>query len=136
MKTYSSDSNPDIPSWDALKQCFDEDLGVFLGKVTVEERFYDLDGKEYAGYTRVTWEEIERRKPIVGWFGGFVVTWTDVVLDYTTKPRPGHRMFTYPNNRMPMHVLPPEERERIDAFFEYDRRFTGSRNDVRRLCHR
>lgn len=134
MKRYSHDSNPDIPSWDALKQCFDEELGTFMGKVTVDQRTYDLDGTGYSGYQAVTWEEIERRKPIVGWFSGFVVTWTDVIIDYTKNPEGNNKRFTYPGNKIPMHIFSPAERERIDGFFEWDRKFTGTRNEVRAFC--
>lgn len=134
MRKHVNQSNPDIPTWDALKQCFDEDLGTFLGKITVEYRTYDLDGQSYSGFRPVSWEEIERRKPIVGWFCGFIVTWTDVVIDHTKEPRPDHKRFTYPNNLRPVHTLPPAERERVDGFFYWDRRFTGSRNAVRELC--
>ena len=124
MKRYSHDSNPDIPAWDALKQCFDEELGTFLGKLTVSLNHYDLNGVGYTGYHYVSWDEIVKRKPIVSWFSGFVVTWTDVIQ--TAGPGLGELI--------PIESLSEDERARVDKFFDWDRRFTGSRNEVRALC--
>lgn len=124
MKRYSHDSDPDIPSYDALKQCFDENLGTFLGKLTVGLRHYDLNGVGYFGYQHVTWAEIEARKPIVSWFDGFNVTWTDVIQ----TAGPGMAKL------IPIDILSADERARVDKFFDRDRKFTGSRNEVRAIC--
>lgn len=124
VKRYSHDSDPDIPSMDALKQCFDENLGTFMGKLTVGLKHYNLNGVGYFGYQHVSWEEIVARKPIVSWFDGFNVTWTDVIQTVG----PGMTKL------IPMDSLSEEERARVDKFFDWDRRFTGSRNEVRKLC--
>lgn len=128
MKNWAN-INPDIPALDALKQCFDERImtGNPFGEPTfnVGYHIYDTDGVRYFGYENIHWKDVARRGYLVYWFEGLNVLDVNVV-----KARDEKGMF-YNHPRM---NWTEEETAKYEKFFEWEKRFTGSRNEVNEIC--
>lgn len=117
------DINPDLPAIDALKQCFDEQIMTSMNKFTLRVMTYALDGVRYSGYQKVSWDEIVKRKPIVQWFDGLQVTWTDVYIETELTRR-----------SRPVSELSVEDRMMMYDYHASARRYSGSYNEVESIC--
>lgn len=112
----------DLVALDAMEHCIRNNILTHDSRIQVQCITYGPDGTGYSGYRRVSYEEVVKRKAIVGFFEGFQVTWTDVI------------MYPYPVGLSGIELLTPEQLQATLKLFAQQRVFSGTLDEVKAYC--